>query len=845
MATDVYLFLPKPASSTDLREAHPYGPSDSGFHTDLAIEIDPSQIEQNRAVAIVSGMTRLILDPLSPQTCTLILIPNYDTMNDLSQVSGRSVVVFVYRNLTKPDLPSSTIPPSPETWPTVPLDGYRDKITQLNIPSLPPPEQLQQLSQFLNGETFIDVTAGDRLLLPSAIGGANNWGRIGFEIVFMPNGLWGDAGWSRLTELVDRDALTRRLDPMSFYARVKAAVSPLNLVADQSHALFTITTRRILLELRDEYDKPFNGTANVFDGGQTTPFTFDNVVQRGTVELPATTTFSSVEIPGYVSTELPSGDVAEVSATRNFTGLDHWALQFIYMSQNPALADDEGWFVSNLAPLPRYSENNKITPIRDGVNVFRQYAEAIRTLTQPGHFMCLAGWWLDSTFELVAGDPGSSIAQLITVATGNSKNAQVRALLWDQSQNSSEVDNINNLNGNGHAILDGYTHDCITVNAFKTGTHHQKLLVVYGSQGEEIAFCGGVDINSNRRDSDRHGADGGFHDVHAKVEGPAVGDIFHTFAERWNTHPDNNTGVITGGNNFKPNAGSIFAQVARTYPRIGSNPLSSAQPYPFAPQGSTTPLQAFLRAIQKAKKFIYIEDQYLTPYSGGIPYDEQADDVGVLRELRKALLNIDYLIMVMPNFTTMSWLNVLAGKVGLSWDGQVRTRRKRFIEGLMEIAPGKVHVFYLGREYPTNPSPDEVATEGDDPDESGGEHHRDEIYCHSKVWIIDDVVAKIGSANCNRRSYTHDSELDIVMVDGALDCGARRFARNFRLELWAEHLSVPQSETALLEDHKLALHYWLPAGRFASARIRDYDHNDLKGEFGTSGWDNLVDPDGR
>ena len=614
MSTDVNLFLPKPASPAYLREAYPYGPSSSGFHTGLAIEIDPSQLAQNRVIAVVSGMARLVLDPLSPQTCTLVLIPNYSTMNDLSQVTGKNVVVFVYRNLAKPNLPTSTIPPSEDTWPTVPLDGYCNKITLLNIPSLPPPAQLQQLGQFLNGEISVDVNAGDKLLLPSTTGGVNNWGRLGFEIVFVPSGLWGDVGWNRLKELIDPGALTRRLDPMSFYARVKAAPLPLNLVADPAHALFTVTTRRILLELRDEYDQPFNGTAYVYDGGNTTPFVFDGA-HRGTVELPATTTFSSIEIPDYVSTELPSGDAAEVPAVRNFTGPDHWALQFIYMPQNPASVDDVGWFVSNLAPLPRYTENNKITPIRDGVNVFRQYAEAIGTLTQPGHFMCLAGWWLDSTFPLVAGDPGSTMAQLMTVATANPQNAKVRALLWNQSQNSGEVSNINNLNGgNGHAILDDYTHDCLTINAIKTGTHHQKLLVVYGSQGEEIAFCGGVDINKNRCDSERHGAVGGFHDVHAKVEGPAVADIFQTFAQRWNSHPANNTGIITGGTNFKPNAGSIFTQVARTYPLLGGNPVTPAKPYPFAPEGCTTPLQAFLRAIQKAKKFIYIEDQYLTPY---------------------------------------------------------------------------------------------------------------------------------------------------------------------------------------------------------------------------------------
>lgn len=843
MATEVHLFLPNPTSLTHLREAHAYGPSPSGFHPDLAIEIAPSQLAENRVVAVMSGVARLVLDPASPQTCTLVLFPNYNAMNDLSPVSGKSVIVFLYRNLTKPDLTPGGIPPAQKTWPTVPLDSYRSQITALNIPALPAPELEQQMRQFLDGEIAVEVSAGDQLLTPSTIGGEDNWGHLGFEIVFIPSGLWGEAGWDRLKELIDPKALTRRLDPRSFYKRVETASSPITLVAEPGHALLTITTQRTLLELRDEYDKPFNGTAFIYDGAQTMPRIF-NDDNWGTVELPATTTFSSVEVPDYVSTELPSGDEAETPALRNFAVPDHWALQLVYMSQNPFPGDDNGWFAANLPALPRYTENNQVIPIRDGIELFRQYAEAMRTLIQPDHFMYMAGWHTDKTFELIENDASSTIAQLTRFADSNG--AQVRAMLWKQhsGQNANEVNDIELLNGhNGQAILDDYTHECTTP-IVTTGTHHQKFLVIYGSQGKAFAFCGGVDINANRRDSNRHGALGGYHDVHAKIEGPAVADIHRTFVERWNSHPETpaNRLLPETPDIFEANAGSVFVQVARTYPK------RITLPYPFAPQGSTTPLQAFLRAIKRAKKFIYIEDQYLTPYPGRLAFDEAEDLVGVLTELRKALLKIDYLIMVIPNHARQGWLYNLNIPLISSHPGQNRFRRRQFIEALKEVAPDKVHVFYLGRPIPgPGHGPGEVATEGDGPKTSGSVDYRDEIYCHSKVWIIDDVVAKIGSANCNRRSYTHDSEMDIVMVDGALDSGARRFARNFRLELWAEHLGLPDSGKALLEDHKLALHYWLPAGRFASAHIRDYAHMDLmdEDELSTTLWDNYVDPDGR
>ena len=64
---------------------------------------------------------------------------------------------------------------------------------------------------------------------------------------------------------------------------------------------------------------------------------------------------------------------------------------------------------------------------------------------------------------------------------------------------------------------------------------------------------------------------------------------------------------------------------------------------------------------------------------------------------------------------------------------------------------------------------------------------------HAKVVVVDDVWAMIGSDNLNRRSWTHDSELSIAVLDRAHDTrepadpaglgdDARRFARDLRLD---------------------------------------------------------------
>lgn len=85
----------------------------------------------------------------------------------------------------------------------------------------------------------------------------------------------------------------------------------------------------------------------------------------------------------------------------------------------------------------------------------------------------------------------------------------------------------------------------------------------------------------------------------------------------------------------------------------------------------------------------------------------------------------------------------------------------------------------------------------------------EELYVHSKVLIIDDMVALVGSANINDRSQLgdHDSEVAVIVEDqdtmasrmNGEEYRAARFATTLRRTLWREHLGLlpPQSLDAM------------------------------------------------
>ena len=138
------------------------------------------------------------------------------------------------------------------------------------------------------------------------------------------------------------------------------------------------------------------------------------------------------------------------------------------------------------------------------------------------------------------------------------------------------------------------------------GVYHQSVAVIKRGTGDFVGYCGAVELNPNRLDDARHLAHQPFHDVHARIEGPAVRDLAVTFEQRWTREGQGDPAFDppTAATLGTPGANAV--QIARTYFKAAS----PARALPFAAQGDRTINDTLLQAIAAAREFIYIEDQY-------------------------------------------------------------------------------------------------------------------------------------------------------------------------------------------------------------------------------------------
>ncbi|NDU72262.1 hypothetical protein GWI34_06440 [Actinomadura sp. DSM 109109] len=469
-------------------------------------------------------------------------------------------------------------------------------------------------------------------------------------------------------------------------------------------------------------------------------------------------------------------------------------------------------------PLPATFSGCRVTPLIDGKAYFDDLAARIAALgngtpaENSTQFLYIAGWWLHLLGGMVQPAPGSQGAStgpslglenpfsldgpgkpnhLVDLLKAKARaGVDVRVLGWISSSvmsdyfvlspaiQSAAVD-IRNVNVGTLASIRELREEpaladkaCLNILAHSAGASHTKMALV-GDGGAVIGYTGGLDLVGDRHGSQPHPRLQ-WHDVQAKVEGPAVQAMYDLFRGLWNevrgrepksfrygdtkvfSHAPTTPAVPARTLPATP-VGKHHVQSLRTVPRFTYttfNLLPENEKISFAPDGLSEVRSAWFNAVLTAERYIYIEDQGFW-------------STDVMAWLRAALRARDDLKVILftgiadpndPHFPPYA-------KVALY---------KGLLHDLTAQQRARVRMF-----------------------------SRD-VIVHTKSTIVDDHWAIIGSANAFQRSLYSDIEHAVGLLDED-----DVLVRQYRVRLWSDHLGLlDPADQQKIADIDQALNVW-------------------------------------
>ena len=331
---------------------------------------------------------------------------------------------------------------------------------------------------------------------------------------------------------------------------------------------------------------------------------------------------------------------------------------------------------------------------------------------------------------------------------------------------------------------------------------HAKMVIV---DDEEVFLVGSPFVNGYWDDSAHMPVDsrrparelGGrpLHDVSIRLTGSPVVEAKEIFDDWWKTAEGK---CRLGDDQDQP----VLPKV-RTDSKHAAIQLVSTCPGCTARRGRKDILAACLDGIARARSLIYIEHQYLSSRP-------------IVKALRAALdKNADLEIVIVlnqnPDITAYRrWQNDRLGKAGL-------------------MKHPRVGVFSMWTAEPR----------------SGRLVVASQVFVHSKVMIVDDSWAMVGSANLDgvsldsygddfagplaRRLFrgVRNFDVDAIVRDGADGIPRNGFVASLRSRLWAEHLGMHPGAT-----RERPTSGWLPLWRKrARQNVTALDLNDTRHRF--------------
>jgi phosphatidylserine/phosphatidylglycerophosphate/cardiolipin synthase-like enzyme len=488
-----------------------------------------------------------------------------------------------------------------------------------------------------------------------------------------------------------------------------------------------------------------------------------------------------------------------------------------YMFSDADRQDGSGVYEPHY-PVPVLPHNGTVVPLIDGEAYFDDLYAAMEALagdvSKQG--ICLANWLFWFEFEI---QPGISMVDYLKAKAA--AGVDVRVLAWVNEYlvipivgtigipealeyggtaaagaaataayyRDIGLDNLRTIIElrKEPALADKVQANTLDANA---GSVHMKFALVY-DENKAFGYTGGIDLdNSRRSDTGHFDKDNRWHDIMAKVVGEAVQPFYDHFASLWNELEHLGTNAASLGYTvprfYHPTLGvkvdgtsaGITAMAANTMSWggvIGNNYVQSLRTLPHktrdwsavAPADSldfqTLPAKgvyeiqlAIKTAIGNATKYVYIEDQAVW----------SREIFGYLKDALKAN---DELVVI-----------ILTGQFDPTepQDEKSWTIWTYLVDDLSPSERARLGIFIHS-----------VAT------------------VHSKLFLVDDEVAIIGSAGMFNRALFVEIEHAIAFVD--VD-STTTTVKDFRKALWAEHFRAEGYELDQVDAIEDALHIWNP-----------------------------------
>jgi phospholipase D1/2 len=284
-------------------------------------------------------------------------------------------------------------------------------------------------------------------------------------------------------------------------------------------------------------------------------------------------------------------------------------------------------------------------------------------------------------------------------------------------------------------------------------SHHQKIVVI----DDSVGFTGGFDLTHARWDTPAHHAHdpkridpngmtyGPFHDIQVIVDGNAAMRLGDIARERWAIATGQDTQPVSLQEDpwppyLRPDMKDVSIAISRTLPAFMGRPEVREVE------------TLYLDMVASAQRFIYIEQQYFTSARTG---------EALAARLKEE--NGPEILLILPKVNS-GWLE--ENSMGLLRTGLLKRLRQADVHG------------HLGVYYPVVPDDEEVS-----------------VNVHSKIMVIDDRMARVGSSNLSNRSMGLDTECDLT-VESEGDPQKEGRIAEFRNLLLAEHLGVSPEKIA-------------------------------------------------